>query len=449
MNRHTATTPFGRRSVSLGLIATQVVANQVEQGATVDKWKVFRDIRDAKNLLGATDRALSILHALLTFRRDDDLKAADNLVVFPSNVELIRRANGMSLTTLRRNIAVLMDCGLVIRRDSPNGKRYVRRGEGGTIEQAYGFDLTPILARAEEFRRLAADVLAERKALQVVKERLSICRRDVVKLIDAGVSEGVPGNWRSFRQRYEGIISRLPRTGTSQVFGAIANELEDLWADVHQTLESFINSQKMHPNESQDGTHKEDSNPDFISHDESEYGLGEKDEANRNVAETDNVRTLPRRELPLGMVLNACPDIASYASGGEIRTWRDFVDAAANARPHMGVSPSAWLEAVEVMGQQSAAVTLAAILQRSAQIRNHGGYLRNLVDRARDGKFSAWPMIMALLNAKMATMESAAAPEKEKDGGGRAAASGKPAENPSSVQITGALARSFTGKGWQ
>ncbi|MCA0340097.1 MAG: replication initiation protein RepC, partial [Proteobacteria bacterium] len=131
MESHISTTPFGRRPMTLGLIATQTAARQVDQDATVDKWAVFRDIRDAKDLIGATDRALSILHALLTFRRDDELRASDNLVVFPSNVELTRRANGMSLTTLRRNIAVLLECGLVIRRDSPNGKRYVRRGEGG------------------------------------------------------------------------------------------------------------------------------------------------------------------------------------------------------------------------------------------------------------------------------------------------------------------------------
>ncbi|WP_407804107.1 replication initiation protein RepC, partial [Staphylococcus aureus] len=30
-----------------------------------------------------------------------------------------------------------------------------------------------------------------------------------------------------------------------------------------------------------------------------------------------------------------------------------------------------------------------------------GGYLRSLTDRGKDGKFSTWPMIMALLRAKL------------------------------------------------
>ncbi|MDN5929430.1 MAG: replication initiation protein RepC, partial [Hyphomicrobiales bacterium] len=50
---------------------------------------------------------------------------------------------------------------------------------------------------------------------------------------------------------------------------------------------------------------------------------------------------------------------------------------------------------------QHAAITLAAIYQRTDQINNAGGYLRNLTDRARDGKFSTWPMVMALLRAKL------------------------------------------------
>ncbi|TGR72797.1 replication initiation protein RepC, partial [Mesorhizobium sp. M1C.F.Ca.ET.193.01.1.1] len=92
----------------------------------------------------------------------------ENLVVFPSNEQLIRRANGMPATTLRRHIAVLVDCGLIIRRDSPNGKRFARKGQSGAIEQAYGFDLSPILTRAEEFRELAEAVAIERKAFRRV-----------------------------------------------------------------------------------------------------------------------------------------------------------------------------------------------------------------------------------------------------------------------------------------
>ncbi|TGS14438.1 replication initiation protein RepC [Mesorhizobium sp. M2E.F.Ca.ET.209.01.1.1] len=446
MGTHIATTPFGRRPMTLGLISSQVSAKIVDQDAKVSKWQVFRDIREAKEALGATDRALAVLNALLTFHRGEELAGDENLVVFPSNEQLIRRANGMPATTLRRHIAVLVDCGLIIRRDSPNGKRFARKGQSGAIEQAYGFDLSPILTRAEEFRELAEAVAIERKAFRLVKERLTICRRDVVKLIDVGINESVPGNWSSFQRRYEAIIGGLPRTAPRQVLETIAGELEDLWADVHQTLELFVESQNLDANESRSGRHIQTSNPNHNPTGESENSSGNKIEAGRDAEHNDNVRSLPQRDVPLGMVLSACPDIANYTKGTQIRTWRDFAAAADRARPTIGVSPGAWQEAVEVMGSQNASITLAAILQRAEHIRSCGGYLRDLTEKARAQKFSVWPMITALLNARVGALEKAAA--------------GKGAEEPpigqgsgvnavgSSLDISDALRDSMKKKGW-
>ena len=443
MGTHTATTPFGRRPMTLGLLASQVTASQIDQEARASKWEVFRDIREAKQALGATDRALAILNALLSFHRADELTAEGSLIVFPSNEQLSLRANGMSPATLRRHLGNLVTTGLVIRRDSPNGKRFARKGEGGAIDQAYGFDLSPILARAEEFRALAADVKAEHKAYRLAKERLTICRRDVVKMIEVGINEAAPGNWQGFQRRYEAIIARLPRTAARSVVEAICNELEDVWVDVHQTLESFINSQNLNANESQSERHIQNSNPDVSSTDESEHGFRERNEASGVDAQTDNIRALPNRDLPLGLVVDACPELLTLARDGQIRTWRDFVAAAEQARPFMGISPSAWQEAVEVMGQEKAAVTVAAILQRSDRIGSRGGYLRNLTERARDQKFSVWPMVMALLREKLdahanTTGPGAKARTDHADGG-----QAKP------VEISDALRNSMKKKGWE
>ena len=446
MQTHIATTPFGRRSMTLGLISSQVTVKNIGQGAKASKWQVFRDIREAKEVIGVTDRALAILNALLTFHRDEELTGEGNLVVFPSNEHLIRRANGMSPATLRRHLANLVTSGLIIRRDSPNGKRFARKGQGGAIEQAYGFDLSPILARAAEFRELAEAVAAERKAFRLVRERLTICRRDVVKMIEAGINEDVPGNWHGFQRRYETIIARLPRTAPRQVLEALANELEDLWVDVHQTLESFVESQSLNANESHSERHIQNSSPYPHPTGEDKSGSGNNNEANGTAEHTENVRSLPRRDLPLGMVLSACPDIAPYADGGQIRTWRDLAAAADRARPSMGISPSAWQEATEVMGPQHAAIVLAAILQRAAHIRSRGGYLRDLVERARQQKFSVWPMITALLNARMGALEKAAASRGA--GGSPGGQEAETRAGDSSLEISSALRESMKKKGW-
>ena len=417
MQTHISTTPFGRRPMTLGQMASQVTAKSIPEGTTVEKWKVFRSIREARDLLGATDRSLAILNALLSFHRESELSGNGTLVVWPSNEQLMARANGMPPTTLRRHLAVLVNCGLIIRRDSPNGKRFARKGRGGEIEQAYGFDLSPIVARAEEFEQLAEAVQAEKKAFKVSKERLTLLRRDVVKMIDAGIEEGVPGNWGRIGQIYQEIISRLPRTAPRQVVESLCDELQELWTEVHDMLELFTKTQNMDANESQSGRHIQNSKPDSIF--ESKRGSRKKNEAGGNAQENDNLRSLPKRELPLGIVLDACPDLMDLAQGGRIRHWSDFLAAVEVARSMLGVSPSAWREACEAMGEVQAAITLAAILQRSDQINSAGGYLRSLTDKAREGHFSTWPMVMALLRSKLDADKAAATTDREPPNGNK------------------------------
>ncbi|RUW30468.1 MAG: replication initiation protein RepC [Mesorhizobium sp.] len=440
METHISTTPFGRRPVTLGMISSQVAAKAMPADLTVHKWHVFQNIKEARGALGATDRALAILDALLSFHPDTVLYGDSELIVWPSNEQLIGRANGMPPSTLRRHLAVLVECGLIIRRDSPNGKRYARKGQGGEIEQAYGFDISPILARAAEIKELAEVVRVEKRAYRIVKERLTICRRDIVKMIDAGIEEGVPANWGRVQQTYQAIVGKIPRTAPGRVLEAIAAELEDLWAEVREALESFVKTKNMSANESHIERHIQSSKPDSKS--ESERGTGDKDEASGSAAETDNVRSLPKRELPLGIVLDACPNMLwLLKGGGGIRNWREFLAAAEVARPTMGISPSAWEEARTALGEQQAAITIAAIYQRQDQINSAGGYLRSLTDRAKAGKFSVWPMIMALLRAKLEASKAAG-------NGAEAAAvdletAGKVVRTESRLEISDALRRSL------
>lgn len=399
MQTHIITTPFGRRSLTLGQISSQVNAQAIPDGAVTNKWKTFGHIREARELIGTTDRGLAILNALLTFHRETDLSSEGELVVWPSNEQLIARANGISPATLRRHLAILVECGLIIRRDSPNGKRFARRSRGGEVEQAYGFDLSPLVARASEFADLAETVQREKKAFRVVRERLTLLRRNITKMIETAIEEGVPGNWSRILDNYRSIIERLPRTASRQLLDDICADLEPMHFDIHEALESFIKTQNMNANESHFERHIQNSNPDLNF--ESEYATENKKEASGSVTEIHNVRSLPKRDLPLSIVVNACPNVIDLSGGNEVRYWRDLVAAAETGRKVLGISPSAWQEACEVMGDQQAAITLVAIYQRTDQISSAGGYLRNLTDKAREGNFSTWPMIMALARAKL------------------------------------------------
>ena len=78
----------------------------------------------------------------------------------------------------------------------------------------------------------------------------------------------MPGNWGRVLQAYQAIIGRLPRTASRQLLESINEDLEGLWVEIRDTLETFTNSQNPDANESHSGRHIQNSNPD--SHSDSE-----------------------------------------------------------------------------------------------------------------------------------------------------------------------------------
>ena len=453
MEPHYSTTPFGRRTLTLAHVACQAQAKARLPESAAHKWNVFRSICAAKTRLGVSERALAVLDALLSFHPETVL-SGDGLIVFPSNQQLALRAHGMAPATLRRHLAALVDSGLIIRRDSPNGKRYTRRGQGGEIRQAFGFDLGPLVARAQEFERFAEEVHVEARALKFVREKITLCRRDIAKMIATGTEETVPTHgtgaqrrmegqagrqealsWQEIHTLYRTILARVPRTATRLELEPIAEELSLLADEVLNILECHVNSGNVSANESQIERHIQNSKPDsFIDLEPVlQKGKGEKPgKAEAGISQvpaslnktpigldrppagqgpepqTPKMRdkTSPKAAFPLGMVLDACPDLIDYAKGGPLSArggiahWRDFLAAAAVVRPMLGISPSAWEEAQAVMGEINAAIVVAAILQRGAAIASPGGYLRGLTQKAEAKEFSLGPMLMALIGSR-------------------------------------------------
>lgn len=410
MEPHTPTTPFGRRSLTLAHVATQIAASSRPPEKVVHKWKIFQAICRARPSLGVTERALSVLNALLTFHPETALTGEDDLVVFPSNQLLSLRAHGMPASTLRRHLAVLVDAGLIVRRDSPNGKRYARKGASGEIELAFGFDLSPLVVRSEEFESLAAAVEAEARAIKLARERITLCRRDIAKMIATGIEEGVPtrrggqgpADWAEVHAGFRSIVEGIPRTATRTQLEAAAEELSQLADDVLNLLQTHVETQNMSANESRSERHIQNSNPDLLI--DLEPG-SQRDRAARAVPDPETPR-VAETTYPLGLVMKACPDIVDYAKGG-ISNWRDLLATAAVVRSMLGISPSAWEEAQTVMGEMQAAVVVACILQRGAAIQSAGGYLRGLTKKAGAGEFSLGPILMSQVNAQLRTKRSA------------------------------------------
>jgi len=390
------TTPFGRRPMTLALVKRQVETERTESVRPIDKWRVFRDVGDARSRLNLQDRALAVLNALLSFHPATELCHDTNLIVFPSNAQLSARSNGITGTTLRKCLGMLVDAGIIIRKDSPNGKRYARKGNEGSIEDAYGFSLAPLISRASEFAALAQDVAAEQRRFRITKDRLTIVRRDVRKLITVGMEENLPGDWVAAEACFVEIVGRFVRRPTLANLTASLDEMSMLHEEVSRMLETNEETEKSDGNDIASGCHKQNSNTESFNELEPRF---EKKQGEKSEPTKQPERKGEPEAFPLSMVLRACPEIVSFGPGGSISGWREMMSAAVTVRSMLGVSPSAYEEACEVMGQAAAAIAIACIYERAGHINSAGGYLRDLTAKARRGEFSLGPMVFALLRA--------------------------------------------------
>lgn len=389
-------TPF-RRAVDASVLEHQQHKSVEIPSHSINKWEVLRELSTARKRFGLTDREMTVLQTLLSFYPKTELSAdSDALVVFPSNASICERLNGMPCSTMRRQLSRLVQAGFVIRRDSPNGKRYARRY--GDERVAFGFDLTPLLSRFQEVCQAAVEVRQEDETYRRLKQTVSLMKRDLRGLVEYGRTQGVELGLADACEDLCALASRdLRRTLPFQDLEELKIQFADHLDQVRNALEPE-KTENMSTSAIENEQHHHNSKTDsYESEPCQETGevveVEHKEETVPEASSEDRFKP----PIPLQLVLKAAPEILPYA-GRDIRSWRDLVCVAHDLYRMMGISPDAWQQAVKAMGASNAAITLACILQRFQYIRSPGGYLRALTNKATDEAFSPGPMVMALLN---------------------------------------------------
>ena len=370
----------------------------------VNKWELLRELSKAQAAFGVSERDLTVLQGLLSFFPDDALGGNAEMVVFPSNKAICERLNGMPCSTMRRHLARLVEAGLLQRRDSPNGKRYVRKH--GEDRVAFGFDLSPLYCQSEEIARAAEAIREAEERVRRLREVVSLMRRDLAALAEFG-DEMQPGLgfWDQLRDKAALTARALRRKLSIEDLAAYRADLEALLDQARNIIDG-PETEEMNTNDAQSERHHHNSNKESIDFEpaleKSEAAAGVPDvDTNEPVADVDEQDTRHLPKIPLHLVIAACPSLKTFYQG-EIRHWHQLFDAACHVRPAMGISASAWEEAQRFMGPEQASIVVAAMLERFADIRSPGGYLRALTTKAAAGEFSCGPMVMALIGRRNA-----------------------------------------------
>ncbi len=372
---------------------------QNKQGRGVNRWVIYKQLCVAKTALDLNDRCLAVLSSLLSFLPDDDMNKKTGLVVFPSNRQLSLRAHGMPESTLRRHLASLVEAGIIARKDSPTRKRYAHKDREGSVELAFGFSFAPLFDRASEIAGIADKILAEQKALKRLRDEVSVMRREIALAFseNADASADPSEDLEGLFVRFRAVVDAIPRRASLDELATIKTNLEAIDEELAIALKNIAIVPVMSGSVAQYERQHNESLPESLFESQNSQKIDLKAPSSEPVVPSTLKSKSSARVSPtisLDQVLRTCPDIREYGSNG-VSTWRELHDASQIVSSFLGISQSAYRDAVSFMGAEAASTAIAWILQKLATINSPGGYLRSLTQKARAGGFSISQLLLS------------------------------------------------------
>lgn len=326
---------------------------------------VIETLRNAAPLLGLSATVISTLDAMLSCLAPK----RNHHTVFASNATLTFRRNGISDRTLRRHAAVLQEIGLLVRNDSPNGKRYTKhKGPEGKALR-FGFDLSPLFSRLHEIAAMAAEMLKEKEQINYLRTKI---RTMANQQLQANPEDPIAlTTLRLLRRKLsltdcETLLSQLP------VAEIDAEACDDQVSD----------PAVMTGNDGHFVRHHHKSNKEYI------------DKENKN-SDKVHSKSVENEPISLKEIVIACPEATQY-SLRKIETMHDVVSLGRTLAPMIGISNLNYDAAQERLGALRTAATIMAIMQFHEKIASVGAYFRSITIGTKSADYSPERLIRRL-----------------------------------------------------
>ena len=204
--------------------------------------QVLAAFKAAAPFLGLRANIVHAIDWLFKFTLPLDWESGGRPIVWPSAAEQ-QAAFGLAASQVKYLNRQLAELGLIIMRDSPNGKRYgVRRdGRNGPIVEAYGFDLSPLATRMAEFQAIAAEGKARQRRMKALRRRASIARNGLRQILAAAATDPRAGFDPETWQLHAAPVSRsLARITDESVLAIAVGGLERLRDEAQDALRQYF-----------------------------------------------------------------------------------------------------------------------------------------------------------------------------------------------------------------
>lgn len=405
----------GLRRLTPAMAAAERLGDQYAPDAapTTPPYRYLAALKDAAPDAGIPARLVAAIDWLFHFTQPQDWQAGSRPIVWPSaqaQAEHFRLAPSQ----VKRLNRSLIEHGLMLPVDSPNGRRYGRRDQAGRIIEAYGFDLSPIAVRYSEFVEIVAQARERRDRFNTLRKRITRARKRLRAALATALEHELPGDWTALAAL---ITDPSPRWGTPSTADLIgmersARDLEIAADTATARLSAALDAVERNPEGRTDAPHhynykpKPDPNQDTVAalrecsgEAVAQVGPPAASPAPEGGGSTATTRadrgscsTITPDEL-----VRLAPQLLPFLTTSAPR-WPEIIEAADWLRHHLGVSKSLWGEACLAMGRERAAIALAIVSTKPADHfrSGPGGYFRGMVTKALAGELHLERTIWAL-----------------------------------------------------
>ncbi len=416
MSKHAHGSAHGLRKLTPRMLGTIKTAEGHTFTAEMLPGKALAAFKAAAPYLGLRPNVVHAVDWLFRFTNPLDWQPSSRPIVWPS-AAIQQQEMGLGVSQVKNLNRNLVELGLVMMRDSPNGKRYGRRGPQGRIVEAYGFDLSPIASRFAEFQAITQAGREERARIAGLRRRATIVRNGIRQLLKTASEHVINGEeWEAVQlsatRASRGLVS-LKSPDEMEMAVATLERLQSKMCDyLKAALATRINPVADSHNLSVDTTPKEPKNwphitptnkllnpKDTVS--ASIKSIGHATAPNRQgsgfcqIPDRLEAQRRPETRTDSGSLLkitsiqlvDLAPRLKTYL-GNSHPKWPEVVDAADWLREELGISKFIWGDACTTMGREQAAIAVAIVSTKPAGYfhGSAGAYFHGMVTRAKSGE---------------------------------------------------------------
>ncbi len=383
------------------------------------KGNILATLKAAVIPMGIPARLRDALDLLFKYSQEQDWNPGQRPIVWPSNQTLIDEL-GLCLRQVQNVIRELRDRKLVHMVESPNGHRRGMRDQDGNIIFAYGFDLSPLAVRRQEFIDAIDEHNKMRTERQQLRRDITIVRKAIYQIAATAEDEGYTGfDWEEAVEEAHKAGKVASKDDRVPALRSLLKSLEarrsgaeaafiEYGQNVSKTCEGEKNcthtsTTDLQLNESSTVSTEPKSNTEQCT--DFQKSSSEIDRLRPRRKKYDGIDRLSQKleeyKITPRFIANVSPPIGEQLFTDD-PTWSDIVESAYRLAHQLGISQSAWGNACQKMGREGAATSVAVIAARKEEIVNPGGYLRGMTWKAEQGELNLGPSIYKLRDQQAA-----------------------------------------------